>query len=865
MKTHPKNTRRGTGNVPSSRRVRAACRAVASFLRSRVGGGMLIGCAFVILGMAGAGSTMSNYAWREAQWEEVRAAVRAAISSAGPLLSGAGDSKINEEIAARVAAFAQAALAGLQVDKNDVTVDHDAATGVTTVDVTGTYMFSDIWGTGNANPGQRVGGETVNVRIEAKLDADRYEVAVALDISRSMTDTIKSGVGNQHVVKLDALKTAMQSVVDAMQSASRTTQGSMLVSLVPYGSAVNAADTGGTGHTPGKEQYVRMLAGTPAAGDTIADTLSTARAAVANGWGHWVDSFHSYGVGDDLGPLRKQALPSALLNNTDWNLRKNVSLDVSAQVPGLGTWDVNGKDFWNGCMMARWGAYWHPDARPAGWAPDPDDWPVTRSVDKWSAGGAALPADTPLHLSDAPPDAGDGHTLFTAYSWPDARIAGNADHRLQTIMATLLEAPRRPELLRGTTYSEFLDERHTFGDNNWTRAHSQRGSALCPPSPITPLTDQLAVVRQAVNGLQPVCAYPDCEAIRLRSSGATYLHLGIVWGLRSLSPLWQRVWNVTDLQGAPRPAVSCAPGESDAACDSRLRKSILIISDGADFAGHVVISRLRGPTSHANPPWDGDYPGAWACKSKGDMRKYHAAAEEDNETDFNSHFGAYLDQGTFGGTQMDAVLDSFRVLDPLADSTARRSLREAVLKNLTPWQLFRGLDAEATDALMDGANETGFRRRPMQMEHFCRPASLFSPYGRIGDYIYAGDSPTQPGTPLPPVADAAPYNLAGKQRHVYLNDDQFGLHRGLMNEMSGFLDDALIGACEIAGKRDVRINAVYIGKPSERAAINALERCTDRAGGTVGVQDVLVTPDAATLKDAFVKLFTIRRNLRFLN
>ena len=467
----------------------------------------------------------------------------------------------------------------------------------------------------------------------------------------------------------------------------------------------------------------------------------------------------------------------------------------------------------------------------------------------WSAAGPGLPGSTPLHLSDAPPNADDPHTLFTAYSWPDARIGGHADHRLQTIMATLLEAPTQPSIGSVPSSNRPLQNHLTLADNDWSRPGSQRGSALCPENAILPLTDDLSVLRQAVNGLRTVCVYPECTPTRSGNTGATYIHLGVVWALRTLSPLWQAVWQVRDLQGAAVPAVSCARGESDENCDSRLTKSILIISDGANFPSFPINARLRRPTGAANAGWGNDLVG-----NRRFMRKYHAAAQKESATEFNGQFSGYLDQGTFGGAGMGALLDAFRILDPLADSPERRSSRRAVLETLTPWQLFRGLDAGVSDALMDSANEFGFERRPVQTEHFFRRTTIFGPYGRADDHVYVGNSATLPAVPLPPVEDESPFNLVGLAQST-----------GMRDYMIGTLDRWLMESCRIAGQRGVRIDAIYIGKASHTGAINTLERCVDAAGGVANKQEVLVTPDAATLEDAVAKLFTIRRNLQFLN
>ena len=818
---------------------------------------MLIGGVFALMAMATAGSSMSNYAWREAQWEEVQAAVRAAISAAGPLLSGAGDPAINLKIANRVAAFAEAGLPGFNVASDDVTVAHDSGTGVTTIGVSGTYTFSDLWAMGNADGNRQADSQRVTVKIRSKLDSDRYEVAVALDISHSMSRLFASGDGGAPITRLDGLKNALGSVADAMHAATDTTPGSMLVSLVPFATAVKVTDTAGRGRTPSKERYVRLLAGAPAAGKTIAYTLRAARRASRQGWGHWVDGFHHYGVGDDLGSLRKRTLPRRLLNDRNWNLRRTgISVDVSDQVPGLGTWVVNDEDFWNGCVMARWGAYWDPGARPVGWTPaQSSNWPATGAVAGWSARSPSLPGTTPLHLSDAPPSARDRNTLFTAYSWPDARIGGHADHRLQTIMATLLEAPSEPTVLFGS-YRTPLKDRLTKGDNDWSEPGSGRGAMLCPPSAITPLTDNLTGLRRAVNGLQTLCAVPGSCGNQGGTTG-TYVHLGVVWALRTLSPLWQRVWQVQDVQGVARPKSPCAPNEADAACDSRLNKSILIVSDGNNFPGTLIRTRLGKAADAQSPRWQTDV----VCH-RNFLHDYHAAAAESTSTGFNTRFSAYLDQGRFGGARLDKVLDAFNVLDALPDLPARRDLRKALLTTLTPWQLFRGLDAGVTDALMDGANEFGFEHRPVQTEHFCRLNSIFTPYGRVDDRTFVGHSATLPSTPLPPVADVSPFNLAGVPQSSRQDASTDG---PLFARMTSRLNQWLGESCRIAGERRVRINAIFIGNRTSTRAINALERCIDAAGGTPGVDEVFVTPDAEALKTAFVDLFTVRRNLRFLD
>ena len=75
--------------------------------------------------LAGVGGLMADYAWREAQWEELRSAIRASVSAAGSLV-GSTDPGTVAAIENRVGAFLPGLLPGMSVD--DVTVSHDAGT-----------------------------------------------------------------------------------------------------------------------------------------------------------------------------------------------------------------------------------------------------------------------------------------------------------------------------------------------------------------------------------------------------------------------------------------------------------------------------------------------------------------------------------------------------------------------------------------------------------------------------------------------------------------------------------------------------------------------------------------------------------------
>ena len=310
-----------------------------------------------------------------------------------------------------------------------------------------------------------------------------------------------------------------------MDAVSKTNPGIATVSLVPFSNVVNVADTSGTLQTDAKERYVRMLTGADYDAQTSRDTD-----------GHWVDTFHSFGTGEDMGPLASRSLPD-FLSATDWNLHQPGTEDVTDQAPTVGTWNFEGEDFWNGCVMARWGAYWDPDARPVIGSPtDAGNWPATKTVAGWEPGSTSIP-DLPLHLSDAFPDKSDPDTRFTAYSWPDARIHGFADGDLNAVLHKTLDSSFNP-----ADYGPYLPA----SENHWhLRTQDRGGSLYCPQAFIVPLTDNLTTL-QTANSF---------DVVELHSAtlwGQTFLHLGIVWGLRTLSPLGETC-------GRPRacPATTC--------------------------------------------------------------------------------------------------------------------------------------------------------------------------------------------------------------------------------------------------------------------------------------------------------------------
>ena len=393
-------------------------------------------------------------------------------------------------------------------------------------------------------------------------------------------------------------------------------------------------------------------------------------------------------------------------------------------------------------------------------------------------------------------------------------------------------------------------ETATQGDNDWSVDADRGGASMCPPAPLIPLTEEAEVLRSAIDRLETVRRHGPGNGL-----SANYLHLGVVWGLRTISPLWRDVWQVEDAAARPRPATPCAAGDAAVGCDTDLHKSILIVSDGGNDFGHTDRGRQHLPSPPDNARFDidalgGCYP-PW-------VPDYSAAAGARSEDAFNAHFFDFVDaSGHFAAGDMTTVLDAFHTRgDPLPDTPARRSLRERVLTGVTPWQIFRGVDrAGAIDALLDPDNEFGFSGRPVQLHHFCGWSSLFGAYGRVDDAIRVGESGALPATLLDPVHGAAPFQV--DPGLVSRSDIQIGL--------SGQLDDWLYESCALAGQRRVRINAIYLGPETySEKPIGVLRECVTRAGGDPE-RDVYLTPTAQGLAETFTELFTIRRNLRFLN
>ena len=699
-------------NLALERTPGRAVRAARRFARDRRGGAMLVTGVLVIATMCAGGAGLLNLAWREAHLEEVRAALRAAIASAGAAaLARAGDGgAADRAIAERVAAFIEAAT---RADVETVTVSY--AAGRVDVEVAGDIDVDDLWAFG----GFVFGGSFTRSQA-VSLTTTRHEFAVALDISRSMT--LRFGTGT----RMDALKAAMGTVATNLEHAQRDSPAGMLVSIVPFGSAVSLADTGAVGETEQKARYLRMMGGRLHA--------------------KWVDIYHHYGVG----ATHEITIPAG------WD------------------WDTN---VWSGCFMARWGAYWDTLARPT-----PMAWPAALN-------------DEPLHLSDAPPDVANANTLFTSYSWPDAGPAGNVDVLLQLAMAEVLAGD--DDSVSGEWY----------GDNDWSLSDGG-GDELCHDSVLLPLTDDVALVRQAVTDLSPEESGPGGRSF-------TYTHLGVVWGLRTLSSGWQDVWATTDFRGVKRPLAAA----------SDVQKTLLVISDGRNYPGIATRGFFRPRTRQGtrNPSW-------WhsdACRHRVEAELEQAGYET----------AAVLDDADF-----NAEFDSAAWRPGLAAALGKPELASR-LDPFQPADAFRGTSAAFADLLVD----VGLPRPTQVRRHLCDYTSGFGPYGRIGDPLYIGGVPQFGHSPW-----ASPDELPSP-------------YPGDTEAVSNLLTDRLYewwdAACAIAAARAVKVHTVFIGNRTWQTAhhLDSLRRCAAATGG-----EMLVTPDAATLNDALGRLVRLRRELRFV-
>ena len=850
---------------------------LVSFLRCRRGGAMLYSGAFGLMLMAGIGATMTNLAWREAQQEELRGALRASISASSRLLSDASDASVQAQIRTRVANFVRGLADGLEVDDSDITITHNTTTQETWITIGGSakYAFSNLWGSGGGGAGTV---QLPAVRVGVALDSSRYEIAVAADVSNSMRFDI--GGGPPYISRIAGLQSALGVAIDVLEDQVTETPGSMAAAIVPFGHTVNVADTSGSGQTEGKRRYARILTGAAVTSTSVSDAAK----ATTN---HYYDLYASYGRGMiDMTAITSKKLPITE-STPDWDLRAAESVDVSAIMPSSGaTWSTNGKDFWNGCVMARWGAYWDAAAQPSAWNSTNLDnnaslYPATTNVAAWGTGGTALTGQ-PLHISDDPPSAASPSTRFTAYSYPDSSIGGTADARME---ALLKETLTDNSIMEWATKNGGLVGNDNWGNatpilarmrgfNDWgrdnQRAETADGDAMCSSNPILPLTDDATALRTYTNQLTHIPEFG--------GPGPTYLHLGIVWGTRVLSPLWKSVWNVEDAQGSVRPLAPCY-GNNTTNCAQLLKKTLVILSDGqnsigvyAPMHGRAARGRLDsgGVANVKNPRTnEGQYALCSGTQDNIGMlplgaggNTWKTAANDKTAAAFNGRFTGKLDSnGTFSTTASAAIASDWTTI---VDSSASSATVNTLVTLLTPWQLFRGETATISNTtcsisdVLAGKTPSGcgwsggvlasdgrITQRPP-----CRPHVPFGAYGNVDDFMRIGNQDVVSGAS--PLQSESTWNL----------DTSSDTMR---SDLDDTLDDWLSDACDFANDRGIAIVGVFIGNSNLTQAINALEACVDRAGGTSGVQDVHIAPTKAALETAFREIFTIRSNVRFLN
>ena len=94
----------------------------------------------------------------------------------------------------------------MTVAAEDVAVSYDADADITTVDVDGAYEFDRIWRGGK-------GPEGVDDTVRVRLENERYEVAMALDVARRARDLLgANGITDEypifrHMCNLETVKT----------------------------------------------------------------------------------------------------------------------------------------------------------------------------------------------------------------------------------------------------------------------------------------------------------------------------------------------------------------------------------------------------------------------------------------------------------------------------------------------------------------------------------------------------------------------------------------------------------------------------------------------------------------------------------
>ena len=847
---------------------------IVEFFRDRRGGAMLFSGAIGLTVLGSVGAMMVNLTWQEAHVEELRGALRASLSASADLLRRATEDGVEAKIKERVADFMRGLAQGLTVDADDVTVTHDAATKVTWVTVGGSVesAFQNLWGAGEGNAVMRP-----ILRVGVALPVNRYEVAVALNVGHNMR---KPMPGDSSRTKMQVALDALESALSILEEKNTKDPGSLAIALVPYSNMVNVADTSGSGETAGKRRYARMLTGAEISAGTVSD-------AAKNTDNHYYDLYTSYGrsLVDDMDKLISRKLPITE-TTPDWNLREeDEDIELTTLMPGTShNWTVDGKDFWNGCVMHRWGAYWEPDARPSDW--DADDlnnnsshYPAKTTPAIWSTGGPTM-SPTPLWYSDAPPDVGDPNTRFTAFSYPDSSIGGSADSRIEALLKETLTpgsvvgtATTPGKLIETSTSQPVARIARMRGGNDWGLGTHPNvvagGHKTCTLDAIQPLTNDVTELRNYIAAFNYQPQYGG-------TGSAALPHLAVIWGVRVLSPLWQEIWDVTDSIGRARALAPCY-GNNTANCTQQLKKVIVLF--GADKTQAGVFG--HGGTAFEEDNSRNPLMNAWNNKAlcSGTQQQlgllptgtgvsdWKDAANEKDPSDFNNLFGTNTGGGgTFTQVAAEGLVRNWYVIfngTSVANST---SIIDSTMVNLfqamTPWQLFRGDEITNNCSVSDvfagktsggctlsGGSNLNLDGRLIHRPA-CRPKSVFGPFGEIDALVRVGKWDV--------VENVAPFQSPEAPTSWTVDTDRDSLMaHGLQEAKDWFLK-----ACEFAGDRDIDIVGVTISRAGGRSV---MEDCVDKAGGAPGERNVIVAGTATDLENTFRSIFLAGAKLRFLN
>ena len=170
------------------------------------------------------------------------------------------------------------------------------------------------------------------------------------------------------------------------------------------------------------------------------------------------------------------------------------------------------------------------------------------------------------------------------------------------------------------------------------------GSPFCPEAPIVPLTDDL-------DALIAADAYRVLERHTPSYRSQTFLHLGIVRGLRALSPLWTDVWKTKSSTGEDLPRQST----------SYVEKAIVIVSDGANFFGDAGRGRTFGATASGTVNRNPSFDNAQCYRDAAFDPAFATAMAAEDAAVFAQSFDADSN-GALSADGLEAALDGFQAL-----------------------------------------------------------------------------------------------------------------------------------------------------------------------------------------------------------